>query len=299
MARAHRRPTNAQSVGKRTHSNRVHPHQHKVSKKPKKKHHHKRPTFGELYARAAAPSLANREILLMSQDAEFVAVGLAGPDPWTPSAGGGFEAVSRPLRRGVPVWRGYDVPSLSGTIVFDGVAKNELVQREWRQIEQMAGMFVHHDDNPPKLIVIGNTVPHDYSEAPHKRWVIAQPPEFSDVMYRRGGGLVRFTVGLTLWLTDDIDELRDIKPRKKRPHFKIYHAKHGDTYEKIAAHVLGSKRLGRKLAKFNGDRDPTKHLKKGERVKLPRGDLLKEWKQEIRQGVGNHTRGDSVGGGQD
>jgi hypothetical protein len=207
----------------------------------------------------------------------------------TPTGGGGIEAVARPGRRPLTVYRSPEALGLVLSVICDGHAYGDSVEPECRAIERMAGMFVPGDPGPQRLIVQGQSVPHCAgAEAFRHRWLISEPPSWGDdpevIRRQSDGDRTRQQVTLTLLLATDADELRKIAPSKPAPSFRNTSAHKGDTYRSIAKRVLGEPRLGRDLARLNGDKDPAKKLAEGARVRLPSHHLKELWLKELKAG---------------
>jgi hypothetical protein len=227
-------------------------------------------------------------VLLVGETGERVLARLH--DPPQVLGGGGIEAVPRPLRRPLTAYRGVEAPGIVLSILLDGWRARRSVERACRKIERMAGAFVSDDPGPEELTVISPSVPHCWGTAALDRtWVISEQPTWGDdpeVLRRRSDGhRLRQQVTLTLLVHTDAVELQRISPRQSKPDTRIVHATERlDTYSKLAGHYLETKRLGYRLAKFNGDRDAHKHLHKGKRVKLPSRDKAKDWRNDLKHG---------------
>lgn len=234
------------------------------------------------------------ELVMVRTEALFgpLSAGVIGLllEPPKPLGGGGIEPTGRPGRRPLTPYRSPETLGLELSFILDGLAENESVERECRAIEVMAGMFLPDDPGPQRLIVQGKSVPHCRGAAAfRRRWLIANAGDdiFADdpeVIRRDDGDRLRQAVSLTLYVATDTDELERARPRQSRPNYRLVSAKEGDTYEKVAARELDSRRLGGRLAKLNGKRDPTTKLKEGQRVRLPSAHLLAEWKRDLKGG---------------
>lgn len=232
-------------------------------------------------------ALPPNQVELLTEDFELsVRARLLAPPQ--PLGGGGVEAVPRPQRRPLTVYRSPEAPGLTLELLLDGWREQRSVEPECRALEKLAGAFLPSDPGPEKLIVVGDAVPHcSGAEALRHRWVISEQPDWNDdpaVIRDVAGNRVRQAVALTLLLFTEATELQRVKPRQPKPKYKVAIAQKGDTYEKVAARRLGSKRLGRKLAQLNGDRDPTKKLREGHKVRLPSASLLAGWRKDLKIG---------------
>lgn len=212
-------------------------------------------------------------------------------DPPKVIGGGGIETVDRQGRRPMTVWRGSEALGLQfDGLLLDGYRGRRSVEPDIRAIEIMAGAFVAGDEAPKKLIVQGSAVPHDYLKASGNRWVIAEPPDWTDPVVRIKplGVRVRQAVNLKLLLWTEPEELKRIKPRWPTPQYKIYKANGRETFIQIAHRQLGNSKLGGELATLNRERNPafkgahpTANTKpnKGVLVWLPTKALQAEWER--------------------
>lgn len=201
--------------------------------------------------------------------------------------GGGFEDVPRPLRRGVPRWRGTATPTLPlALVLIDPTFAGASIEAARRTLMKLAGGMTAHDPEPPRLLLNGEALTSEVTGA-RQRWVIAEPPEWGtdpgevlrdpDTMAR-----VKQHVGLVLMLAAD-DPPVVSAPAAAAPQYRYVSAKRGDTYELIAKRELGEKRLAHRLARLNGATSVDVHLATHKRVKLPTGALLSEWKRDLKR----------------
>lgn len=220
-------------------------------------------------------------VAIQSEDGTLLVLARLWED--APKVTGGYanwEDVARPGRRALTVYRGTDAPEETIALVLDGLASDSSVEGPYRTLEIMAGLGVPGDPEPPKLFITGQAVPHDSQKASQNRWVITGFTE-NDVTRRADGQRLRSQVDLTFKLFTEAAQLEKLKPRKSAPRYKATIARAGDTYLKIAARALGTQRLGRRLAQLNDDRDPSKKLRAGQKIRLPSAHLLSIWKREL------------------
>jgi hypothetical protein len=205
-----------------------------------------------------------------------------------PIGGGGIDPQARHQRRPLTPYHSPDAMGIVVSFILDGYAYGESVEKECRVVERMAGMFVPDDSGPQRLIVQGKAVPHcSGAEAFRHRWLISETPSWGDdppVSRREDGDRTRQQISLTLFVAEESEQIERVKPRQPKPASRVIHAHKGDTYEKIAARELDTKRLGRRLAKLNGKRDPTTRLDEGQKVTLPSSTALAEWKRDLQKG---------------
>jgi hypothetical protein len=212
---------------------------------------------------------------------------LANPSPQIIS-GGGWEDVSRPLRRGMPEWRGAASPTLPLTLILQvgDLHNHRSVEPLCEEIEHMAGGMAG-DVEPPKLVLYGKMIPRE-AKFSTRRWVIAEPPGWDttpDGVIRHPvyGYRMRQVVDLTFMLMAGETALQHLKGGKPKPRYRYIHAHADDTFEKIAKRELGTKRLAHRLAQLNGKGggSVSVKLKKGRKIKLPTGSLLAEWRRDL------------------
>jgi hypothetical protein len=217
----------------------------------------------------------------------LVVARLANPSPQI-VAGGGWEDVQRPLRRGMPEWRGTASPTLTLSLILEGgdLGANVSIEPVCEEIEHMAGGLIG-DVEPPKLVLYGKMIPRE-AKFSTRRWVIAEPPSWDTspdgvIRHPTGGYRLRQVVDLTFILLAGQTALRHLGGGGPKPRYRYIKAHHNDTFEKIAKRELGTKRLAHKLAQLNGRGGGavSVKLKKGTRIKLPTGSLLAEWRRDL------------------
>lgn len=214
---------------------------------------------------------------LRSERGDLHLVARLGEDSPELSGGvGGWEAVNRPGRRPLTVWRGVTEPlKIDIPLLLDDFAADGSVESPCRVLERMGGLD-RNDPEPPTLVVEG-ALPHDESRAKSNRWVI-DSLEWGDSLRRSSDGhRTRQAVKVTLMLFVEADKLTGLKKAPKRGG-RFVRARAGDTFEKIAKRELGSGRLGTKLARLNGKRSADTKIKTGTQVKLPSPSAAKGWK---------------------
>jgi len=198
----------------------------------------------------------------------------------TPSGGvGGWEALPRPRRRPLTVWRGTPDPQrLSIPVLIDGWPNNS-VEDECNTLMVMGGL--HGSDRKPPELVLRGGVPYNVDRRPNLKWVI-ESLEWGAYTRRDGDDArVRQAVTINLMVPEEDDQIKRLKPRRGGDRIHTVTAPKGSTYEKIAAKYLGAKRYGGKLAKFNGGRSPDVAFDKPRRVKLPTNEQLAQWTREL------------------
>lgn len=207
-----------------------------------------------------------------------------GEQTIVPTGGGaGWKSVPRPQRRPLTVWEGPpEALSMPLDLIFDGLlddSEGRSIESDMAVLDRMAGVNQPGDPQPPLLILdAGGALPHDYTRNPSGVWVIQPEPVLGEAI-RRGsdGDRVRQQATVTFMLYTADERLnRAKKPTPSR----TVRARAGDTYEKIAARELGQyggRRLGNRLAQFNGARDGAQQLQVGQLVKLPSIEEVKTW----------------------
>lgn len=205
-----------------------------------------------------------------------------GPVTVTPSGYGGWEAVARPQRRALTVWKGRDVLRLSLPLLLDKFLEGRegaQVEDEIRVLEQMAGLGDSSDHEPPRLIVEG-ILPHDFSRASENRWVI-ETLEWGDAIRRMSDGQrVRQEVVLTLMEYTGADALRRLKGNAK-PAYRYADVHKGDTLAKLAKREVGSAKWARRLGKLQAPPVRSVDVKlTRDRVRIPTGAALAKLKSK-------------------
>lgn len=227
-----------------------------------------------------------RTVQLYGAGSDYVIGQLAETSPVL-TAGGGFEAVNRPLRRGVPRWRGTDTPTLTMALILGDNLNPGSVERDIAALERMAGGMLKRDPEPPHLVINGAMVPHARDVAGHE-WVMADAPAWAagpasiELARDATGRRTRQAVDLTFMLASEDVAIRAI-PHAPPPRYRHIKARKGDTFEKIAKRELGDKRLAHKLATLNGRGGGSVSvvLHTGLDVKVPTGPLLAEWRRAL------------------
>lgn len=227
------------------------------------------------------------DVTLKAPEQGLSVTALLGDGSALPSGGvGGHEVVIRPGKRPITPWRGpQGALMLTVPMLVDGHAKNESVEKAFRDLLTMGGV-APGDPEPAHLEVHGSAVPFSMKMAPGTRWVIVTDGLEWGAMVRRetDGELIRFAVTATLVRFVEDDAIERARPRRAAPNYRVVRAQKGDTFEKIAARKLGSKRFGGRLARLNGKRSPDVKLKVGAKVKLPSAGTLREWKRDLTKG---------------
>lgn len=202
--------------------------------------------------------------------------------------GGGFEDYPRPLKRGLPKWRGTAVPTLPLDIVLmDPTGQDRPVDAAKKMLTRLAGGLTANDPEPPRLILNGAALNSEI-DGPRKRWVIAEPPAWDtspDGVLRVGRGqhVVRQAVSLTFMLAGEDVQIASA-PAPAAPKYRFVRAKEGDTYERLAKRELGEVRLAHRLARLNDATSVDRRLPSHKRVKLPTGTVLAEWRRDLKRG---------------
>jgi hypothetical protein len=203
----------------------------------------------------------------------------------TKGGGANWEDVEIPYQEPLTVWRapkeayGHRIP-----LVLDGLANGTDVEDACEMVELMAGVLNGTPPiEPPQLILNGyGAIPHDYVRDPSLRWIIPQPPEWGEAIRRDSDGArvqQEFTVTFKVWRSDPTLQRTTSPPQKGR----IYHARHGDTFEAIAVRVLKHANWGTRLANFNGSHNAREHLFPGQEVRLPDRSEERIWARTRRR----------------
>lgn len=197
---------------------------------------------------------------------------------------GVWEEVSRPYLDPLTIWRGpkeaykHKIPFL-----LDGWTSEKDVAPACEEINRMCGFTPQGIQRPPVLILdCYGTVPHDFTNNPSLRWVIAEAPEWGARDVTPDGRTLRVAGKLTFMLLND-DEAslrRDLAPKTGQPHME---AKRGQTFESIASHRLKHPHWGTRLANLNGRQNARETLHPGQTVFLPTKAEEHEWERSQRR----------------
>lgn len=243
--------------------------------------------------------VADGHIALVADDGTLTFQAMLTDAVIVDSGYGGWESVPIPGRRARPVWRGVDVIGIScavllnvwgggvqGTLRSNQRAKvGQTIDGDIASLEAMAGLTSgFEEDRPPELIVHGRAVPHNYGQNPRWRWVLSSLEWQNDPSpIGKDGHWYRRAATFTLWRMNGADELQRLRPRKVAPTSRTVRSKAGDTYRTIAKRELGDVRLGGRLARYNGGKDPNRHLTKGTAIQCPAGKKLAGWKADLKK----------------
>lgn len=215
---------------------------------------------------------AGQVLLQAWRDTSLRVIAELGDGPWEPQFTPGWEVVPRARRVGQTEWVGRDPARVAGPVFIDGLERHEVarVERTCRTLEKLAG-HRRDDTRPPKLLVDAlGAIPHDYTNAPHVKWVIEDIQWRDTLRDRRGRRLRTFADLVLLQVNEDEDEVRmpSVRNRQKNTGGSgrgFTHARKGESLRDVA------KRTGKKLAdlkRLNGIRDGDKKLKTNQRIKL-------------------------------
>lgn len=213
---------------------------------------------------------------LVAQDDPNLGVsGWVGDGPVSnPSGPAGWEAVSRPKRVALTLWRGRDAPRIMVPFLFDRWREGLSVEDKVEALNALWGLG--SDEQPPVLTIDGATIPR-YAREDGRTWVI-ESVEWGDAIRRDSDGLlVRQAGSITLMEYAQDKRLAKLK-RSTRPKYRQVNVRRGDTFAKIAKRELGAAKLARRLAKLNDARSVDVVLKR-DHVKVPAGDELAKWKR--------------------
>jgi len=204
----------------------------------------------------------------------------AGPGgPKYVSGGGGREAVSRPGRRAITPFRGYDPLCYEFPLIIeDDFAGEVSVENHCRILERWNG---HRDDEPtPPIRVLSQLWPVGLND---RHWYVNDLSETDVVREVLAGDRIRWAVTVQLWEAVDDDRI-STRRLQGPPQSRVVHAKKGDSMRTIAKRELGDKRLSVPLAKFNGRSAPSHDVpfKRAFDVEVPIGKKLEEWRRRVR-----------------
>lgn len=190
-----------------------------------------------------------------------------------PTGGGAIiSTVARPRRKALTEWVG-DEP-LGLVLTYKLTAWESMqgsdIEKKIRTIQRMRGLG---EDEPPQVIVMGDPdgcVPHDYTDAPRRRWWVVAHEEDDGTQRNDVGNRIDVSGTITLLeVSEDTTLGRLPKARSKKKSSKKkkrYTVKKGDTLSGIAA-KFKIKGGWKRLAKINNIRDP-KSIKPGQVIRL-------------------------------
>lgn len=199
------------------------------------------------------------KISFVSRDPALALLCVLGPEPPEIFQGfGGWEEVTRPLRRSFVRWAGPSAFGQTIQLLFDGWGDNRSVQSSLDTLLRMARPRA--DDPPPILTIAG---PALILGGPG--WVISELT-FGDAIRDTKGALLRqvVTVSLLQKGTNDLIRIRGRGGTGQATHT----VKKGETIQKIAAEKLGDASRWTDIAKLNGIRDP-RSLQVGKILRIP------------------------------
>jgi len=206
---------------------------------------------------------------------------------------GGYEAVPRPGKRPLTVFRGFEPLTIDFPLMFDGWGEPwddpedgpTEIEKMCRELERMAGfrtgMDKSSDDRPSPVWVRSHLLPVGMADS---LWVITNIAETSALREGPKGNRVRWAVTVTFWEYVQDDRLSTSR-LAGQPTERVVQVKKGDTWEAIAKRELGDRNLARRLAKKNQNK-PTgttdKKFKHPVDVRVPIGKQLEDWRKRAK-----------------
>ena len=207
-------------------------------------------------------------VRISSTDPEVSVTALLLETPPRLSGGyGGWEQIRRHKRTALTEWRGRSGLSMSFGIMLDRFAAKRSVEAQVRTLERLARQPSDFAD--PPTVRIEGSVPHT-----DRVWVL-QDVTLGRAHYTTRGFRSRQVVTLTLWehISGELLELSKVKTfriRGKDRKRRIYVVRENDSLPKIAARKLGDWTRWPEIASANDIRDPSRRLKVGRRLVIPR-----------------------------
>lgn len=192
------------------------------------------------------------------------------------TADSGWVVVSRPKQLGFTAWEGHSPYTMTFKVMFDGLYKNESVERDYEALRRILRVPTGPKKEPSPVRVTG-ALPHT-----NLLWVVQDlEPDESNIIRRPSDGqMVRCPATVTLLEYLEADVAISVRPSPAKaatqravaagapPVQRTYTVKRGDTLSKIAAQLLGSYKRYPEIAKLNGIRDPNR-INTGQVLKIP------------------------------
>lgn len=237
------------------------------------------------------PEPKRGEFIIQSFEPEYMFRGEFGDGAPTPTADsyGGWQIVEIPKRMGLTEFAGRNPYGIEIEFLVDRFEEGkdrgaDHVERNFANLERIAGRN-SEDDDPPIFVIDSNGhIPHDFTRNPRQRWVVESlnwDKELTIISVERrplrlGGTLVirQYNHDTSLGSYDGPAERNRKKHRKKGDKGrtttkKLYTVKKGDTLSGIAQRELGDSKRWREIADANDIRDP-RSIKVGQKLRLPK-----------------------------
>lgn len=234
--------------------------------------------------------LKQGEFLIQSFSPDFTFIGEFGDLATLPDASSyeGWSVTAIPKRMGMTEWAGRNPMVLPVDFLIDRFAEGDGTYVEnMRDVIDKIAATASRDDEPPICVFdSGGLVPHDYTHAPHVRWVVSGLDWNRDLTINSAASLRPLRVGGTITLTqynhdDVIDSYEGPAKRnrdknkpnpkggRRKPSKQTYTVKDGDSLTSIAARKLGDSKRWREIADLNNIRNP-RSIKVGQVLRMPK-----------------------------
>lgn len=205
--------------------------------------------------------------------------------------GGGWLSVPRPQDTALTAWRGpTDAYTMELNLIMDCFTASTAngqrpdIENDCRTLEKMCGALTSPVVQPPLLILNAHgALQNDAYHFPPLRWIIPEPPTYSEVNRNEWGQRTRQVVTIKFMKYTAYDELTRSKSTGTSHLANQFVARTGDTWKKVAAQYLkqyGGAKWANRLAKFNNPSwNSSSTLIVGRAYKLPTQTVIAQWGQ--------------------
>jgi LysM repeat protein len=245
----------------------------------------------DVEATIAKLKLRRGEFLIQSFSPDYTFIAEFGDLATLPDAASyeGWSVTQIPKRMGITEWGGRNPMVLPVDFLIDRLEEGDggYVFDMRDTLDKMAATHSRDDEPPIAIFNSGGLSPHDYTHAPHVRWVVSNVEWDREITVNSASTLKPLRVGGTITLMqynhdDVIDSYEGPAKRNRDNHGTktkttvkgkggkgTYTVKKGDSLTSIAAKKLGDSKRWKEIADLNGIRNP-KSIKVGQVLRLPK-----------------------------